>query len=106
MAEAKKHPLVAAVERATSDDDFRARLVADAKTTLEKEMGLAFPKGVTLNVVENTATETTIVLPLADDDREYLEGLEQSGPLRSAWCYHVNWLRAPQRPDPGGVASD
>ena len=26
MAQARKHPLIAAVERATSDDDFRARL--------------------------------------------------------------------------------
>jgi hypothetical protein len=101
MAQAKKHPLIVAVERATSDDDFRARLLADARSTLEKEMGLAFPEGTTLNVVENTATETTIVLPLRDEDLD-LESLTVGETTASAWCYHVNWLRTPGQLDPRG----
>ena len=49
--------------RATEDDDFRTRLVADPRATIEEETGLRFPDGYRIHVHEESATDAHMVLP-------------------------------------------
>ena len=49
--------------KATEDDDFRTRLVADPRATVEKEAGLRFPDGYRIHVHEESATDAHLVLP-------------------------------------------
>ncbi len=49
--------------KAADDDDFRARLVAEPRATLEAETGLRFPDGYQLHVHEESATDAHLVLP-------------------------------------------
>ena len=50
--------------RATEDDAFRARLMADPKGTVEAETGITFPAEYTFHVHEETATDTHMILPM------------------------------------------
>ncbi len=49
--------------KATEDDDFRTRLVADPRAAIEKETGLRFPDGYRIHVHEESATDAHMVLP-------------------------------------------
>ena len=49
--------------KAAEDDDFRARLVADPRATMEAETGLRFPADYRLHVHEESATDAHMVLP-------------------------------------------
>ena len=49
--------------KATEDDDFRTRLVAEPRATIEKETGLRFPDGYRIHVHEESATDAHMVLP-------------------------------------------
>ena len=49
--------------KATEDDDFRARLVADPRATVEEETGLRFPDGYRIHVHEESAADAHLVLP-------------------------------------------
>ena len=67
---AKASPLSRAIERASTDPDFRKRLIADPKAALA-EVGAVIPEkfaNVTLKVVENTPTTIHIVLPATHAD--------------------------------------
>jgi hypothetical protein len=46
-----------------TDDEFRARLVADPRAALEAETGLRFPPDYRLHVHEESATDAHLVLP-------------------------------------------
>ena len=58
-AEVKAHIAMKAAE----DDEFRARLVADPRATMEAETGLRFPADYRLHVHEESATDAHLVLP-------------------------------------------
>ncbi len=45
-----------------TDDDFKKKLMSAPEATLKSE-GLDIPEGLTINVVENTASSRTIVIP-------------------------------------------
>ena len=49
--------------KATEDDDFRGRLIADPRTAVEEETGLRFPDGYRVHVHEESATDAHLVLP-------------------------------------------
>ena len=49
--------------KAADDDDFRARLIAEPRATLEAETGLRFPDDYQLHVHEESATDAHLVLP-------------------------------------------
>ena len=49
--------------KAAEDDDFRARLIADPRATVEEEVGLRFPDGYRIHVHEESAAEAHVVLP-------------------------------------------
>ena len=55
--------------KAATDEDFREALLRDPKATLVSLFGAPIPEGLNINVVENTATELTLVIPpkLSDD---------------------------------------
>ena len=58
-AEVKAHIAMKAAE----DDDFRARLIADARATVEDEAGIRFPEGYRIHVHVDTANDAHVVLP-------------------------------------------
>jgi hypothetical protein len=58
------------VEKAAKDAGFRRALTADPRGTLERELGVAVPAGVSLTVVEESPTERYLVLPPAPTGRE------------------------------------
>jgi hypothetical protein len=54
----------ALVERATSDPDFRAALLADPRRIVSREFDLPdLPEDLSIRVVEETPNEIVIVLP-------------------------------------------
>ena len=49
--------------KAAEDDDFRARLIADPRATVEEAIGMRFPDGYRIHVHEESATDAHVVLP-------------------------------------------
>lgn len=65
--EAEKNTLQQQVmDRAMKDEAFRQMLLSNPKGTLERELGLALPAGVTIQVHENTPTVLHLVLPIQE----------------------------------------
>ena len=58
------------VSRAEEDSDFRERLLATPKATIEREFGVALPEGHEIHVHEETTTVTHLVLPPRDSRSE------------------------------------
>lgn len=54
------------VAKALKDAAFRKRLVKDPKATIEQELGIHFPAGVTVQVHENSGSVVHLVLPGAE----------------------------------------
>ena len=70
MAETQyQHPSVLGeiIARAWRDPDFKSRLLADPRAALQ-EAGVAVPGGMTVTVVENTATHLHLILPQSPSD--------------------------------------
>ena len=66
--------------KAAEDDDFRARLIADPRPTVEEETGLRFPNGYRIHVHEESATEAHMVLPPKPElSREQLDRIAGGG---------------------------
>ena len=55
------------IGQAMSDPAFRKRLLADPAGTLRRA-GVEVPEGVTIEVVEDTATRVHLVLPAREDE--------------------------------------
>ena len=51
------------IARATEDEAFRARLLADPNGAVEEELGLVIPEGFTVEVHEESGTTAHLVLP-------------------------------------------
>ena len=49
--------------KATEDDEFRARLLAAPRATMEAETGLRLPADYRLHVHEESATDAHLVIP-------------------------------------------
>ena len=62
MAEDKAATYGKIIAKAWRDPSFKAKLLANPQVVL-KEAGLAVPAGVTVKIVENTATHLHFVLP-------------------------------------------
>ena len=70
--EVKAHILM----KATEDEAFRARLLADPKGTVEAEAGITFPADYTFHVHEETATDAHMILPSGSQlSTQELEGV-------------------------------
>ena len=68
------------IERSWTDHAFRDRLLRDPKLTLSQELGIEFPPGAELEVLEETTTKKYLVLPeratgdLSDEELEHVAG--------------------------------
>ena len=51
------------IEKATADREFRNQLMADPKTAIEAETGLTVPSEFNIEVHEETATTSHLILP-------------------------------------------
>ena len=51
------------IARATDDEAFRARLLSDPKAAVDEELGLRIPPGFTVEVHEEAADTSHLVLP-------------------------------------------
>ncbi|MDE2905517.1 MAG: NHLP leader peptide family RiPP precursor, partial [Acidobacteriota bacterium] len=51
------------LEKAAEDEQFRARLLEDPHGTIAEELGVGIPEGLKINVLEDSADTTNIVLP-------------------------------------------
>jgi hypothetical protein len=51
------------VERAWRDEAFRRALAADPTGTLQRELAVSVPEGISLTVLEETPTSRYLVLP-------------------------------------------
>lgn len=51
------------VTKAAKDEEFRKRLLSDAKSTIEKEFKLEFPKDIVVKVHQDSPKVINIVLP-------------------------------------------
>lgn len=58
------------ISRAWSDPDFKARLKSDPAGVL-RAAGVPLPKGMRIEVVENTPEVMHMVLPLAPEDADF-----------------------------------
>jgi|1186.fasta_scaffold321996_2 hypothetical protein len=54
-------------ERAASDPAFREELMANPRSAVESELGVAIPAEVSVHVHEESGTEVHLVLPAAED---------------------------------------
>ena len=62
MNEMKAHIMT----RATEDDEFRAKLLADPKPVISAELGVTIPEYFTIQVHEDGAATAHMVLPLPE----------------------------------------
>ncbi len=71
MDEMKAH----IIKRATEDDEFRAKLLADPKPVISAELGVSIPERFTIQVHEDDVASAHVVLPLSDQltDEELAE---------------------------------
>ena len=53
------------IEKATTDEAFRARLLADPHAAIREELGVTVPPGFTIKVHEDVADTSHLVLPPA-----------------------------------------
>jgi hypothetical protein len=53
------------IDRSLQDEEFRQRLLAEPKGTMEQELGGRLPEGVEVRVVEESAETIYLVLPSA-----------------------------------------
>lgn len=67
------------IERATTEPEFRARLLADPREALSDFFVEPLPEQVRINVIEERPDEATIVLPLASSDVSDAELVAASG---------------------------
>ena len=51
------------IDKATTDDAFRAQLIADPKAVIKDELGIAVPDGFTVKVHEEKPDTSHLVLP-------------------------------------------
>ena len=80
------------IDKATEDEAFRARLMANPKAAVEAEIGVAVPAGFMLEVHEDTEDVSHLVLPPPADATLSEADLEQvSGGIR--------WGGAPENPN-------
>ena len=54
------------VGKAAEDAEFRTRLVADPKATLNEEFGVSLPDSFAISVHEDSSTHVNLVLPPTD----------------------------------------
>lgn len=66
------------IDKATTDEAFRAQLIADPKAAIKEELGLALPPGFNVKVHEEAPDTSHVVLPpsaaLGEEELEQAAG--------------------------------
>ncbi len=74
--------------KAAEDEEFRSRLLADARSVMEDELDISIPDGFNIEVHEESATTAHLVLPpsavLTEDSLSVV-----SGGHAMDWCSPV-----------------
>lgn len=73
------------VEKASTDNGFRTRLLDDPKKTVEAEFGVTLPEGFSLHVHEQSSTQAHLVLP--PDSKLGEEDLRKVAGAGGCWSY-------------------
>ncbi len=73
------------IGKATEDETFRGKLLSEPRTSIEDELGITIPAGVTVQVHENTAQTVHLVLPPSPKMSEE-ELRAAAGGSTSGWC--------------------
>ncbi|GAB1394963.1 hypothetical protein MASR1M60_31270 [Rhodocyclaceae bacterium] len=75
------------IAKCWADEAFKQKLLADPAATLKAE-GIEVPAGVTVQVVENTAQQFTLVIPMNPEELsdEALEGVAGGGFCCKSCC--------------------
>ena len=80
MAEEQGNPYGQLIAKAWTDEEFKARLLADPKAAM-KEVGMDVPEGMEVEVVESTQEKAYLVIPakpgpgeLSDEDLDKVAG--------------------------------
>ncbi len=72
-------------EKASTDNEFRSRLLNDPQKTVEEEFGVTVPEGFAIKVHEQSTTEAHLVLPpdpkLGESDLHLVAGSGHEGGL-------------------------
>ena len=81
------------IEKATVDEEFRSRLLAQPKVAIEEELGLKLPDGFTIEVHEEMQDTSHMVLPPFASLGESEMGEVHGG---ANWSYNPNngWTRS------------
>ena len=92
------------VQRSLQDEDFRQRLLADPKGTVEQELGRRLPEGVRVRVVQESADTIYLVLPsasaLGEGEEISDEALEAVAGGASAMCPSITDDQVGECPQP------
>ncbi|MBM7564807.1 NHLP leader peptide family RiPP precursor [Paenibacillus sacheonensis] len=51
------------IEKAWTDEEFKAQLIADPKKALNDAFGISIPDGFEIVVIEETGTKVALVIP-------------------------------------------
>lgn len=81
MSELRAH----LIEKASTDEAFRARLFADPNAAIEEELNLKVPPGFTIEVHEDVADTSHLVLPPLARVREAELEKASAGRPRHIW---------------------
>ena len=71
------------MHRALADPAFRAALVADPRTVIERDGGVRFPASVQVRLIEEKPGEMVFVLPMDPGGKADLHGLLEDVELES-----------------------
>jgi len=91
------------IVRAMKDEAFRQELLSSPKGVLERELGITFLQGVTIQIHEDTSTTRHLVLPekvptgalgeLSDAELEQAAGSQITSTICTACCATLYSLR-------------
>jgi hypothetical protein len=88
------------VDKAWKDAAFRRALLADPKGTLERELEVKLPAGVSFTVLEESPTSRYVILPprprsgdveLSDDELDAVAGGDGTGGLISYYTQYCEY---------------
>ena len=60
--------LTALIQRAWDDPEFKARLLAEPKRTLEEALGIQLPEEIEIFIHEQTPTRLHLLLPMKPEN--------------------------------------
>lgn len=87
----------AVLEKASSNENFRKAVIKNASKAILEEFGYQWPKGMSINVLENTFNSLNLVLPLDpstlnDGQYKLLSDLNEPKVIKKSFSQKENYL--------------